>query len=389
MRIVMTQPAADDSWDQRRQVVLGLGLGCDATDCVSYEDLPIRLAQTPAADLVLVFAAEDTAAALLVTHEAARTGAPILAAGPPLETEQILPLTRAGARAYLDQARLREELTPLLDQLSKTGVVADQRGRMLGVTAALPGSGATTVATGVAFALAVHQPNRVGLAELGAGPPELALALDLQLTHGVADLEDSWERLDAAMLHSTLVAHPAGVHVLAQKPDLLSAAPLTPSALRQTLLILKAEYDCTVLDLGHPNAVDIQALALMDAIVLVVRLDVPSLRLTRRYIRRLTEQGVEKDKLRLVANRYGQSRQVGWRQAEEALNAPIMEWIPDDPGALNAALNEGAPLIQTARRANITRCFDRLAAKLACLEPPPLPRPAAARSKRTLFRIGS
>jgi pilus assembly protein CpaE len=386
MRIVMTQPPSANSWDERRQIALSLGLVCEATDCINYDDLPIRLAQEPAADLVLIFVADDTAAALVAIHEASRTGAPVLVAGPAGEDEQVLPLTRA--RAYLDQAQLRDELNRVLDQLGDTGLVDDDRGRMLGVTAALPGSGVTTVATALAFALAARQPDRVSLAELGAGPPELALALDLQLTHGVADLEDSWERLDATMLHSTLVAHGAGVHVLAQKPELLSAAPLTPAALRQTLLLLKTEFEYTVLDLGHANTVDTQALVLTDSVVLVVRLDVPSLRLTRRYVRNLTEQGLEKAKIRLVANRYGQSKQVGWRQAEEALGLPIIEWIPDDAGALNTALNHGAPLIQTARRANITRCFDRLALKLTSFEQLPVARAAAAKGKRTHLRIG-
>jgi pilus assembly protein CpaE len=128
--------------------------------------------------------------------------------------------------------------------------------------------------------------------------------------------------------------------------------------------LLKAEYEYTVLDLGHPNAVDPQALALTDTVLLIVRLDVPSLRLSRKYVRRLADQGVGADKLRIVANRYGQSKQIGWRQAEEALGLPLLEGIPDDPATLNLAVNHGAPLVQTARRAGITRKFEKLAGML-------------------------
>ena len=124
MRIVMTLPPSANLRDQWRQIALSLGLVCEATDCVAYDDLAIRLAQEPPADLVLVCVADDTAAALVAIHEALRTSAPILAAGPAVEPEQVLPLTRAGARAYLDQAQLRDELNRVLDQLVKRGRIA-------------------------------------------------------------------------------------------------------------------------------------------------------------------------------------------------------------------------------------------------------------------------
>jgi Flp pilus assembly CpaE family ATPase len=70
------------------------------------------------------------------------------------------------------------------------------------------------------------------------------------------------------------------------------------------------------------------------------------------------------DKLRPVANRYGQRRQVAWKQAEQSLGMPFPDWIPDDPASLNEALNQGKPLVQAARRAAITKRFDQLAQHL-------------------------
>jgi pilus assembly protein CpaE len=99
-------------------------------------------------------------------------------------------------------------------------------------------------------------------------------------------------------------------------------------------------------------------------VVVVLRLDVPSLRLTRQFVRRLTEQGVVRDKMRLVANRHGQRQQISRKKAEEVIGVAIPEWVPDDPATLNQALNHGLPLLSTARRAAITVSFDTLATKL-------------------------
>jgi pilus assembly protein CpaE len=105
-------------------------------------------------------------------------------------------------------------------------------------------------------------------------------------------------------------------------------------------------------------------MTLADEVVVVTRLEVPSLRLTRQYLRHLVQQGLAAEKLRVVVNRFGQRRQIGSARVEETLGMPPAGWIPDDPGTLNQALNEGKPLIQVAPRASVTRRLDQLAGLL-------------------------
>jgi len=69
----------------------------------------------------------------------------------------------------------------------------------------------------------------------------------------------------------------------------------------------------------------------------------------------------------VVANRYGQRKQFNWKRAQEALGVPIREWIPDDPGRVNQALNQGQPLLHLGRRSSIARSFERLVAQLSSL----------------------
>jgi Flp pilus assembly CpaE family ATPase len=124
-------------------------------------------------------------------------------------------------------------------------------------------------------------------------------------------------------------------------------------------------YEYVVLDLGNlTDGSVLEAMGLSEHVLLVARLDVPALRLTRRLMHDLMERGIAKDRIHVVANRYGQRKQIGWKDAEKTLSVPILEYIPDDPTTLNAALNHGAPLIRTSRRAGITRSFDKLAARV-------------------------
>lgn len=366
MRVVLAQERALNR-EQPRQAALGLGLVCESTDCVGLEDLPVRLSQGEA-DLVMVnLNPQNVSRGLLTIQQTAtHSSVPVLALGPSHDPQLILQAMRAGARVYLDERNIRDELSAALLHLGQAGTLVEgHRGDIMLICSAVPGVGVTTVASSIAFALAEKHPQRVMLGELGAGVPALALALDLHPRYTINDVRQNWERLDSTMMRQTLHEHPAGVAVLTHPPELLCAEPLEPQAMRGILMLLKSMFDYVVIDLGHSlDAAMVAALALADKVVVVTRLDVPALRLTRRLVCQLKGKGVAPGKLRLIANRYGQGKQIGLKQAEEAVGIPVAESIPDDATTLNAALNSGMPLQQAARRAGITKTFAKLAGEL-------------------------
>jgi pilus assembly protein CpaE len=205
----------------------------------------------------------------------------------------------------------------------------------------------------------------VVLAELGVAVPELALDLDLAPRHSLAELIGASERMDASMIRNTVVAHAAGVDVLAYLPDTPTAEPLPAAAIRDFQILLRNLYNWTILDAGHPRAGSNDDLIRhADHIVLVARLDPPSLRLTRKYFQSLVTGGVPADQIAVVANRYGQPGLVPWRKAEEALSTTIRAWLPDDPKSVNRCLVEGQPLVQIAKRSPLAVEFSKLAAEL-------------------------
>jgi pilus assembly protein CpaE len=364
MRLVVAQERSQLR-DLPRQAALSLGLDCAPDDNVSYDELPVRLARG-FADVVLVVLGDAAERGYAAIQHATALGLPVLAVGPAHLPQVILQSLRSGARVYLDETHVVDELSIALTQLSQTGeVIDDRRGQVHAVAAARNGLGVTTVATSVAFALGEKYPGRVVLAEIGTGPASLALNLDLEPTYTVADLARQSERLDQRLLQQALIEHPQGVHVLAQAPEALTVEPMRPAALRAILVLLKARFDFVVLDAGRATeSAFLQGLNLIDRLLIVTRLDVPVLRLTRRYLQLLLSRDYPREKLHLVANRTGQRQQVAWREAEEALTMKIAHYIPDDPGTMNHSLNSGMPLVHTARRAAITRRFSQLAIHL-------------------------
>jgi pilus assembly protein CpaE len=349
--------------DEFRQGALSEGLACDSSDCVSLADLPVRLSRG-AADLVLV-QLTGSAGFDALRYAAAHTAAPVLAVGPTHDSQAILQAVRSGAREYLDEARFRTELPAALEKLRQVGAVQSRQGRTLAVTAAQAGSGVTTLAANLAFNLAGKHPGQVVLGEFVAAAPSLALALDLEPRHSVADFAAAWQRFDATMMRHTLAAHPDGVQVLAYPPETLNPAAVEPAAVRQAIILWRTLFDWAILDVGTGGTAADAALALADTVLVVTRLEVPALRLTRQLLRRLGEQGVPAARVRLVANRCGQWHQVHPAEAEKMLGQPLLERVPDAPAAVNRALNQGRPLVRVSWQwAPINRSLARLAARL-------------------------
>lgn len=361
MRVLLAAERQQER-EHGRRAALHLGLDCAASDCVALSDLRVRLVRQPPGDLIVVYLDGDTAAALRAVRQAAeQTQQPIYAVTRYQHDAEVVEAARsAGATDVWPFDQVRDRLLEAVEELRRSGRVPEVRGRLISVTAAVGGAGCTTVATGLAFTLA-ERDEHVVLAELGVRVPELALALDLQPKHSLAELILAGERMDGSMVRSTAVRHPDGVDVLAYFPETLSAELLTPEHVRDFQVILRNLYRWIVLDAGpqHGLAAE-EILRAADLVIVVTRLDPPGLRLTRKYVRTLIENGLAAESVVVIANRYGQAGQVPWQKAEEALQRKVEAWLPDDPRAVNNALIAGRPVTRVARWSRLGRELRRL-----------------------------
>lgn len=360
---------ATESLQQRelvRRTVLGVGLRCESGDCVDLPSLALRLARGNV-DLVLVGVDGSPQRALSYIQEASqRSGQIVLAVGPTCTPGDLVDVLRSGAREYLDQARVQDELILALDRLRRDGVVENRQGKAVGVLAATPGSGVTTVSCGLAFALSQQKAGEVLLAEIGTGVPELALLLNLQPTHTLKELLREWDRLDATMLRQTLAQHALGTRILCANTMSLTPPQVQGSRMRQFLVLARNLFDQSVLDLGHGLAEGtLEAVQHLDLVLLVTRLEIPALQLTKRLIKVLTGQySIPTDRLQIVGNRSGQRGQLTRKQVEETLGFQLWGLLPDEVGTVNRAQNEGKALHEIAPRYPLCRGLNDLAQRL-------------------------
>ena len=337
-------------------------------DCPSSHVMRLDLAENGLAqcrpELVAVGLSPDPQRAIVVMGKIrGATRAHIIAVGPAQDPKLILRTLREGADEFLDEAELENELGLTVSRLAtmKTG---GKPGRIFGVLAPSGGSGSSTIAVNLATALA-KQHQSSALLDLKLGTDDIPSLLNLKPIHSLTDLCQNLERLDRSMFEQLFIRHASGVHLLAAPSAFADIARVTRQGVRQALMMSSAVFPYVVVDLDRTfREEQLEVIQQADELLLVLRLEVTSVRNTARTLEHLGQYGVGNDRLRLVANRYGQSKELPIAAAEEALGMKVHFFIPDDPSNVLRANNKGVPVILDRPWASVSRKIKAMATSL-------------------------
>jgi pilus assembly protein CpaE len=288
----------------------------------------------------------------------------LIAAGPVSDPQLILRALHDGAEHYLDESKAEEELPKIVDRLNGKDEAANPNGRLIAFLGASGGSGTSTLAVNVAAILA-RELGTCGLVDLKPGRGDLAALLDLKPPFNLADICLNGNRLDRNMFEKILAPHPSGIKLIAAPQMFGSTRMVTSQGVNQGILWARKSFPCVVADLEDCFHEE-QMVAIRQAsnVVLVSRLDFPSLRNVRRILNHLHDEGVERSKLQLVVNRFGQANELPAQEAQEALGGKVSHLIPDDVKTVNGANNTGVPAVLKSPTAKVSLALTELALDL-------------------------
>jgi pilus assembly protein CpaE len=363
MRVLIVH-APGSSIRELRQSTLGAGGECLAEDCVAPENLAARLAQVPA-NLIVVRAKSNGLNLGAMSDALALATAPVVVVGDDTTADRAV-AQQLSASEFIVESEARERLEQVIQRaMPQAADAAGPRGILVSVYAPLPGSGGTTVASNLAGAFAAAHPKGAALVELARDFGDLALLLNINPAHTAREACRRWQSLDRISLESSFEEHPSGASVLVNGVEQFQNEFLSRDSVRRLALLSRFVHSYTVFALeSRLEAEELEVMRLSDRVVLVVRPDVVAVRRARWALDKFEEEGLARERINLVVNRWGQGGQLTLQQIEQTLGHKAIEQIPDDPGRLNQATNQGVLLQQYARRATISKRFDSLATKL-------------------------
>lgn len=347
------------------EILVDNGLECPPSNRIALDtacDRAIRLA--PALVVVLLPPDPESALAVLKQIDGA-VGCQILAIGPASDPKLILQTMQDGADEYLDESEIDDELVEAIirfkSRYDSQQVETETPGRVISILSPSGGSGSSTLAANIGVALA-KQHGSCGLLDLRLAAGDLAPLLDLQPTHTIADISEHLDHVDPSMFDKCFVKHGCGLELLAAPKELGQVQKIGANVVRHVLSMARRKFDYVVVDLDHTfREEQIEVLWQSEIILVVVRLDYTSVRNGRRTLEFFEQAGIGLDRVKVVVNRYGERKQLGMRQAEEALGIKTSYSIPDDPSRVNTAINAGIPVVLQAPSSKISKRLSALA----------------------------
>ncbi len=318
----------------------------------------------------------------------------LLVCGPQEESALILRALKQGAREFLPPAPDPETVRLAVERLAlelapETG--ERRRAPVLAVLGAKGGVGATVVACQLAASLQ-RLGARTALVDLDLPLGDVALHLDARPVHGLATVAREAHTLDGTYLRGVLHAHPCGVQILAGPERIEEAELVRGDHVERVLDLLREEFDWVVVDVARSwSETSVRALDLASAILLVTRLDVPTLTRARRQLELLERLGHADAKIHVLANRHPGSHALSDRDALKFLGQPLEARLPEDDATMARSVNEGRTLAELDPQGPLQRRYLELARRvhLWCgLEPPreSVPPPLLARVRRAIWR---
>ncbi|QDT64470.1 AAA family ATPase [Calycomorphotria hydatis] len=370
VRLAIVDPN-DSSRSAIKNLLLGIDMVWLEAECSRYEYFSDVVMQTQP-DIALVSLDADSSKALALVARLSQDlpNCAILVISNSQEGSLILQAMRNGAKEFLSYPPKLEDFLAALDRIKQQSGAKEGDGRVRGcqvltVAGVGGGIGCTSMAINLACSLAQNERNAVALLDLDFALGDADVWLDIIPDYTIQDVADNISRLDYSLLKRSLTKHDCGAFLLPRPSQMEANGSINAEDFRRVAALLKATFTHLVIDVSKSySPLDLAAMEISDAVLMVTQLDLPSLRNVVRLTQFFDQDESLSEKLKIVVNRIGlEDNQISLNKALETIGREIFWEIPNDYATMVESRNNGIPLLMQAPKAKLTRSIEQLAMK--------------------------
>ncbi|MFN2641941.1 MAG: CpaE family protein, partial [Actinomycetota bacterium] len=313
-----------------------------------------------------------------------------------LSSEILQSALRAGVRDVLPEAFTPQQL---IDTIVRCEMLAQQlmerqgpvetpdgekgTGKLITVFSSKGGCGKSFVASNLAILLAQRTGQEVAMVDLDLQFGDLAIMLQLFPARTIYDAAQNLDRLDAEALRGYLTPHRQGVYLLAAPLEPGLSETITADQVKVILKMLTMTFPFVIVD-SPPSFTD-HVLAALDEsaeCVLVMSMDVPSIKNLKLALQTLELLGFGRDRIRLVLNRADSKVGLRVQEVEKTLGTSVDVAIPSSR-EVPLSINRGTPLVTEDPKSPVVSALAKLVDAVGAES-----KPRSAEAPRSRFRLG-
>jgi len=337
--------------------------------------------------IILEAGSQDESFELIKQLVAAAPDTAIITASSDASPTNILGSIRAGSHEFLQLPIDTSEFHTVLERISSRRPSSREGGaksdrRVIGVFSGKGGAGVTFLATNLAAAMTTP----ALLVDLNLQNGDAASFLGIEPRYSLADFVVNRARLDDALITSLITSHSANLALVAAPLETHEADEIDPEHVTEVLHLLSQRYSPVVLDLPHTfDPITIAALDMCDDILMLMTIDIPGIRSTKRALNVLERLGYPRSRIHVVVNRWGKNIDVELKKVQSHIGEQFIGFVPNDYGKVIDSINLGRPHVYSEPSSRITLEIKRIASALVSDNTNSLSAQPRRRSLRSFF----
>ncbi len=293
----------------------------------------------------------------------------ILALSDNPSVDLIIQIMRAGAKEFLPVPILKNEffdvINKLISKLEEPKKI--NKCKIISIFSNKGGIGKTSLASNLALELSKITKENVALIDMNFQMGDITTFLDLKPSFNISYMLENIDKINETFLLSTLERYKnSSLYVLADPPYFKQADTIHPKQITKLFNTLKETFSYIIVDAEASfDGKNIAALDNSDMILLVSVANLPALRNTQRCLELFDKLGYDKEKTKIVINRYMENDEIKENDIEKVLSKQIYWKIPNNYFAIMSAINKGLPVSIINSSTNIAQSYKDLAQHIA------------------------
>lgn len=283
--------------------------------------------------------------------------------------ELIIEVMRAGAKEFVPVPIIKNEFFEAIKKLvtEMNEPVKKNKCKIISVFSNKGGIGKTSLATNLALELAKITKENIALIDLNFQMGDITTFLDLKPSFNISYMLENLDKINETFLLSTLERYKnTSLYVLADPPYFKQADNIQPRQITRLFDTLKETFSYIIVDAEASfDGKNIAALDNSDLIMLVTVANLPALRNTQRCLELFEKLGYDKEKIKIVVNRYMENDEIKEVDIEKVLSKDIYWKIPNNYFAIMSAINKGIPVSDVNDTTNVSQSYKKLAQQIS------------------------